>query len=245
MGQVEIVGPHGRLPGYGAIPPGHGVVPGVIVLPEVYGLNDDIRAHTDRLATEGYVAFAPDLYSYGPKARCIAATMAALARGHGRAFDEIEAARTYVADHERCNGRVGVIGFCMGGGFAIALAPMGGFQAAAPNYGQVPRDAATRLADACPVVGSYGAKDWMMPKHAARLEKALIANGIAHDVKEYPDTSHSFLNRHEGVPATFDRILRMGYRPAAADDAWERILAFFSFHLGGATEPQIRPPTVM
>jgi carboxymethylenebutenolidase len=231
MGQISIPGPHGELPAHLALPAGEGQVPGVVVLPEAFGLNDDIRSHADHLAAEGYVAIAPDLYSWSNKARCIASTFAALARGTGRAFDEIEAARTYVAGHERSTGRVGVIGFCMGGGFCIALAPRGDYAAAAPNYGQVPKDAATKLEHACPVVGSYGAKDWMMPKHAARLESALTAAGIPHDVKEYPDTPHSFLNRHEGTALTMDRLLRTGFRPAASDDAWRRILAFFGDHL--------------
>jgi carboxymethylenebutenolidase len=121
----------------------------------------------------------------------------------------------------------------MGGGFAVACAPRGGFAASAPNYGQVPKDAARTLAHACPIVGSYGAKDWMTRGHAQRLEQALTAVGIPHDVKEYPDTPHSFLNHHEGMAATMDRVLRIGYRPAAAEDAWVRILAFFADHLRG------------
>jgi carboxymethylenebutenolidase len=236
MGEVQVPAPHGPLPGYLALPAGDTKGSGVIVLPEVFGLNDDIRAHADRLASAGYVAFAPDLYSWGAKMRCIAATVATLSKGSGRAFDDIEAARVFLAGHERSTGRVGIIGFCMGGGFALACAPQGRYGAVAPNYGQVRKDAARLLADACPVVGSYGAKDWMMPKHAARLEQALTAAGIPHDVKEYPDTGHSFLNRHEGMAATMDHILRTGYRPAAAEDAWTRILAFFADHLQGAED---------
>ncbi len=232
MGQVTVPGPHGEVPGYLALPAEElGRRAGVIVLPEVFGLNDDIRSHADHLASEGYIAFAPDLYSWGGKMRCIASTFAALARGHGRAFDDIEAARAWVAGHERCTGRVGVIGFCMGGGFAIACAPSGRFAAAGPNYGQVPKDAARKLRQACPIVGSYGAKDWMMPKQAARLEAALTEAGIPHDVKEYPDAAHSFLNHHEGRAAAFDRLMRTGYRAGAAEDAWARILAFFTEHL--------------
>jgi carboxymethylenebutenolidase len=234
MGEVQVPGRHGQMPGYLALPTGDGVRhPGVIVLPEAFGLNDDIRSHADRLAAEGYVVLAPDLYHWASKMRCIASTFASLARGSGRAFDEIESAREWVAGHERSTGRVGVIGFCMGGGFALACAPMGGFAAAAANYGQVPKDAARQLARACPIVGSYGAKDWMMPGHAARLEEALTAAGIPHDVKEYPDAAHSFLNHHHGAAGVADRILRTSYRPAAAEDAWARILAFFADHLRG------------
>ena len=78
MVQVRVPGPHGDVPGHVALPDGDVRGPGVIVLPEVYGLNDDIRAHADRLASEGYVALAPDLYSWGRTMRCIAATFATL-----------------------------------------------------------------------------------------------------------------------------------------------------------------------
>jgi len=235
MGEVQIPGPHGPVGGYLAVPAADaGRVPAVVVLPEAFGLNDDIRAHADRLAAAEYIAFAPDLYGWGPKVRCVASTFASLARGRGRAFDDIEAARAWLAGHERSSGRVGVIGFCMGGGFAVALAPRGGYGAAAPNYGLVPRNAERLLADACPMVGSYGAKDWMAKGHAARLEKALTVAGIPHDVKEYPDTGHSFLNHHTGKAAAFDRILRTGYTPASAADAWDRILSFFADHLQGS-----------
>jgi carboxymethylenebutenolidase len=235
MGEIQVPAPAGALPGYLAVPDGDSHCSGVIVLPEVFGLNDDIRAHADRLAGAGYLAFAPDLYSWGAKMRCIAATVATLSKGSGRAFDDIEAARVFLADHERATGRVGIIGFCMGGGFALACAPLGRYAAVAPNYGQVRKNAARMLADACPVVGSYGAKDWMMPKHAARLEQALATAGIPHDVKEYPDAGHSFLNHHGGTVGALDHVLRTGYRPEAADDAWARILAFFADHLQGAT----------
>ena len=232
MGEIQIPGPRGPVIGYLAVPPAEGQRgAGVLVLPEAFGLNDDIRAHADHLAGAGYVAFAPDLYAWGPKVRCVASTFVNLARGSGRAFDDIEVARAFLAGHERGTGRVGVIGFCMGGGFAIALAPRRGFAAAAPNYGLVPRHAEHLLADACPVVASYGARDWMLRGHAARLEKALMAAGIPHDVKEYPDSGHSFLNHHTGKAAAMDQILRTGYNPASAEDAWSRILSFFADHL--------------
>jgi carboxymethylenebutenolidase len=234
MSEVTVPGPHGDLPGYLALPVDDAArAPGVIVLPEAFGLNDDIRAHADHLAAEGYIAFAPDLYAWGPKMRCVASTFANLSRGRGRAFDDIEAARAWVAAHERSTGRVGVIGFCMGGGFAIACAGRGGFGAAAPNYGLVPKDAGRLLADACPIVGSYGGRDWMMRGHAARLESALTAAGIRHDVKEYPTAGHSFLDHHTGAVAAMDRVLRTSYNAQAAGDAWGRILAFFAQRLWG------------
>ncbi len=248
MGEVTVATSRGTLRGYLAVPENPEPAPGVLVLHEAYGMNDDIKAHADRLAAAGYVALAPDLYSWGAKVRCIAATMVAMARRQGRAFADIEACRLWVAQHERCTGTVGVIGFCMGGGFAIACAPGGGFAVAAPNYGLVPKDPETVLAGACPIVASYGADDPYMKGASKRLSSALDALGVPNDVKEYADTSHSFLNHHQGFAAGIDRIMKMGFRPEAADDAWQRILTFFALYLGdptpnGAETPPVNPPT--
>jgi carboxymethylenebutenolidase len=235
MADLEVATAQGTIRAHLALPPGSDKVPGVVVLHEAYGLTDDIRAHADHLAASGYLALAPDLYSRGGALRCVAATMAALARGRGRAFDDIEAARAWLAGHERCTGRMGVIGFCQGGGFAIALAASGRFDAAAPNYGLVPRQAERELASACPIVGSYGGDDWMMRGHAGRLEAALEKAGIPHDVKVYPGASHSFLSHHSGrFQTAMDRILRTPFAPEAAEDAWARILAFFASYLAPA-----------
>ncbi len=248
MGEVTVATSRGTLRGYLAMPENPDNAPGVLVLHEAYGMCDDIKNHADRLAGAGYVALAPDLYSWGAKFRCVAATMVAMARRQGRAFADIEACRLWLAQHERCTGNVGVIGFCMGGGLAITCAPRGGFAVAAPNYGFVPKDAEKVLAGACPIVASYGADDPYMKGASTRLSSALEALGVPHDVKEYADTSHSFLNHHDGFAAGVDRIMKMGFRPDAADDAWQRILAFFAHYLGDPTAgagdgPAVNPPT--
>ena len=238
MGEITVPTTAGALDAYLSLPPGEGARAGVVVLHEAFGLNDDIRAHADHLAQGGYVALAPDLYTRGGALRCLVATMAAMARGRGRAFDDIEATRSWLVSHERCSGKVGIIGFCMGGGFAIACAPGKGFDAAAPNYGMVPRDA-RRLEGACPVVGSYGGQDRMMRGQAGRLETALSGLGVPHDVKEYPGATHSFLSHHEGgVAAFFDRISGIRYSPEAAEDTWARIFGFFNRYLGSPTSPE-------
>jgi carboxymethylenebutenolidase len=224
--------PSGELSAYLARPIGDGPWPGVVVIHDAVGLSDDIREQTDHLAAAGYLALAPDLYS-GRGIRCVLATLAASRSGKGSSYEEIEAARHWLAEIDDCTGRVGVIGFCMGGGFALLSATRSDFGAASVNYGLVPKDVRSRLAGACPIVASYGARDRMCTGHAARLERALTDLGIAHDVKEYPDAAHSFLNRPNAGPVfgTVLAITGFSHHHPSAEDAWRRILHFFGEHL--------------
>src|SRR3954453_5444581 len=83
--------------------------PGIVLIHEIFGLNDDLRAKADRFASRGYLALAPDLFSTGPKPMCIVKAFRALNARRGDAFDAIEAARGEAAAHPRCSGLVGVI----------------------------------------------------------------------------------------------------------------------------------------
>ncbi|MFE3458351.1 dienelactone hydrolase family protein [Nocardiopsis aegyptia] len=221
-----------RLRGYLARPDGEGPWPGVVVLHEVFGVDEEMRRHTDRLAGLGYLALLPDLYSDGGMLRCVARTMRAVSTGHGRAFTDISAARSWLLAQPDCTGRIGVVGFCMGGGFAIAAAPE--FDAAAPNYGLMPPDLAAAVRGTCPTVASYAARDRMLRGAASRLERALNAEGVPNDVKEYPAAGHSFMNVGPARPAALRVVLRAmgtGPHPESAADAWRRIEAFFGEHL--------------
>jgi carboxymethylenebutenolidase len=223
--------PGRELKGYVAQPRGSGPFPGVVVIMDALGLSDDIRVQADRLAAAGYLAFAPDLYS-GRGLKCVMATIKASRTGTGEAFMDIEAARRWLKDREDCTGKIGIIGFCMGGGFALLSAPQLDFQVSSVNYGEVPDDAAQRLAGACPIVASYGKRDRMMQGRSQELKAALESLNIAHDVKEYPNAGHSFMNRISTGPfGPIVRYIGMNYEHAAAEDAWTRISDFFEQYL--------------
>ena len=142
--------------------------------------------------------------------------MRALRRGRGRAFDDLEVARAALLADPRCNGAVGVIGFCLGGGFALVLAGRPGWDAAVVNYGALPADLAA-LDGACPVVASYGGRDLYLRGAASSSTAALTERGVAHDVKEYPAAGHAFLNGRDTTPwyARADDPLRHARRPGA------------------------------
>ena len=94
--------------------------------------------------------------------------MRAMRQRQGRIFEEVEAVRDWLIRQPGCSGRAGVIGFCMGGGFALLLAPDHGYDVASVNYGTVPKDAPDLLARACPIVGSFGGKDLTLRGAAGR-----------------------------------------------------------------------------
>jgi len=212
--------------GYMALADGPGPHPGVVVIHEAYGLNDQIKDVTRRLAAAGYVALGVDLFAGRNRAVCMARYMAGLLTGSIDRYgiDDLKSALTYMARLDAVDAqRMGAIGFCMGGGFAIAWActdPR--LKAIAPFYATNPRplEVTRRL---CPVVGSYPEKDFTAGA-GRKLDEAMTRNGIAHDVKIYPGARHSFFNE-----------MGRAYDKAAADDAWSRVLRFFGEQLGGTT----------
>ena len=217
-----------------ATPDGGARQPGVIVIHEIFGLNTDIRRIAGRIAQLGYVALAPDLYDGpGPRIICIAKTLMTLNRGSGAAFDDLDAARKFLQQQPGVEAsRIGVIGFCMGGGFALLYAVRSPLGVAAAFYGDVPKTA-DKLQGICPVLGGFGAKDKIFAPQGERLEKLLTELGIEHDVKMYESAGHSFMSQNSGVLASIGAIspMKAGYNAEAAEDSWKRIEAFFAKHL--------------
>jgi carboxymethylenebutenolidase len=224
------------VPGTGLLPayfsPARGVdgpAPGVVVVHEAFGLTADIRDIADQFADRGYHAVAPDLLSYGATVRCLITVTRALSTGQGRPFAEIAASRAWLTARDDSNGRTGIAGFCLGGAFAILMANRG-FDVSSVNYGRLPKRLDAAATGACPVVASYGGRDGSLKGAAATLESALVAAGVEHDVKEYPEAGHSFLNRSEapGWMKPLARSMNAGFVDTAAADSWERIDRMFS-----------------
>jgi len=231
MGEMTTVG---DLPAYRATPAGEGPWPGLLLVHELFGLDDEMVRHADTVAAMGYLVVAPDLLARGRRVVCLAQTMTALRTGRGRVFDDLETGRTALLADPACNGSVGVIGFCMGGGFALVLAGRPGWDAVAANYGSLPHDLAA-LDGACPVVASYGGRDLYLRGAASTLETALAERGVAHDVKVYQEAGHAVLNETANAPwyiAPMSRlVMRAGPEPVSARDAWARIEGFLGQHL--------------
>jgi carboxymethylenebutenolidase len=137
----------------------------------------------------------PNLYYWGRRIRCLILTV----RLRERPLSELDVTRRWLAEQDRCTGKVGVIGFCMGGDFALMMAPRRGVSAASVNYGGATRD----LSAPCPRFARLSAAT--APKIGGRecavfpiaSESLLTAAGVEHDIKVYPDAGHGFLNDHE------------------------------------------------
>jgi carboxymethylenebutenolidase len=261
---VDIIAAGGTCRAYRARPQATpGPLPGVLLIQEIWGVDEHIRDLTERFAASGYLALAPDLYSAGERVVALAPDRIAAvkrfldslaprqwgdAAARERALESLpDGARARVAaslgalfgprDAEAtvavlrdavawlradpaCDGHVGSVGWCMGGGLSARLACREpGLSGAAVFYGSPPPE--TEIAAiACPVIGFYGGEDARITDSVPGFGESMRKVGKSFEAHIYPGAPHAFFND-----------TRRSYDPDAARDAWARCLLFFARHL--------------
>jgi carboxymethylenebutenolidase len=231
---VQLNTPDGKMDCYVAQPKGGGSYPGVVVIQEAFGVNSHIKNVTERIAAEGYVAIAPDIfhreaeriipYSEMPKA------IATLQRVvDGKAMTDVGAAIAHLKSQSNVKaGSLGVIGYCMGGRLTYLTAAhhANDIKAAVPYYGGgIPMGNPSPLSRTgeikCPMYLFFGAKDQLIPMdHVNQIKAELTAKKIAFQMEVYPEAGHGFFCDERG-----------SYHEASAKDAWDKTKSFFGQHL--------------
>ena len=198
--------------------------PAVLVIHEWWGLNDNIRAMADRLAGEGYIALAVDLY-FGRSADEPegARELATEARDQAELVgDNLRQARAYLSEQVGAS-RIGTVGWCFGGGWSLesALLMPDEIDATVIFYGRVETDRDRLASLDTPILGRFGAEDGGIPVETVReFEQALADLGKPAAIHVYEGADHAFANPSGNR-----------YHAEAAEDAWEKVLAFFEQHL--------------
>lgn len=225
--QQAVTFPSGDSSAQGVLylPQSAGPHPALIVIHEWWGLNDWIRKQAAGYAAKGYVALAVDLY------RGKVATTPDLAHELSRGLPQdqgvrdLTAALNYLENRKDVNrNRIGAVGWCMGGGYALQLAIAApALKAVAINYGSLATDKAALARMNAAVLGNFGGQDRGIPPDAVHaFESAMEALGKPVDAKIYPQAGHAFENPNNAV----------GYRAEDAADALARIDRFFAERLG-------------
>lgn len=209
----------GDVSGFLATPAKPGRYPGIVVIHEWWGLTDWVKDETQKLAEQGYVALAVDLY------RGQVATdpeeAHELMRGlpQDRALADLQGAFMYLASRNDVDrNRIATVGWCMGGGLALQLAiHQPHLAACVVNYGALPTDPNDIQLIAAPVLGNFGAEDHgITPADVQAFEKTMRAMNRRVDLKIYDGAGHGFENSTNAN----------AYRPDATADAWARTVAF-------------------
>lgn len=236
---IELAHTGGSTTAYVARPVGDGPFPGVVVIHDITGMRADTERHCRNFAEAGYVAVAPDLYE-GGRIGCVVRTVAAMIGGPSP--PAIEASRSWLVSRPEVDaGRIGIIGFCMGGGFALAAAAEGPYAVTGPFYGMVPLSSRS-LQGLCPTIAQAGRQDLVFASAARRLDRHLAALGVEGEVHVHPGVGHSFMNDHPELGLVW-RLQRYGpmrvfHDPPTEQRAWRLLLAYFDRHLrpGSATD---------
>ncbi|HEX9445727.1 MAG TPA: dienelactone hydrolase family protein [Candidatus Binatia bacterium] len=231
---LQLETPDGKMETYEARPKEAGAHPAVIVLMEAFGLNGHIKNVTERIAKEGYVAIAPDLYHREPERVFpyseLQKAVAVMNRlQDSKVMDDVGAVISHLKGQSYVKaGSIGVTGFCMGGRFTYLAAAHHNkdVKAAVVFYGGgIPLGNPSPLSRTgeinCPIYLFFGGKDPLIPaEHVAQINKALTDHHKTFMMKVYPEATHGFFCDE-----------RQSYHPEAAKDAWEKTKAFFAQHL--------------
>jgi carboxymethylenebutenolidase len=231
---VKIDTADGAMEAYEARPSASGSHPAVIVLMEAFGVNKHIKEVTDRVAREGYVAVAPDLYHRQPE-RVVPYQDMQKAIGlmktleDPKVMDDVGAVLSYLKSQPHLKpGAIGIMGFCMGGRYAYLSAAhhsrdlkaaVSFYGGGIPNGNPSPLDRTAQIG--CPIQLFFGDKDQLIPaEHVEKIKSALDASGKDFDLKVYAGAGHGFFCDD-----------RQSHHPEAAKDAWEKTKTLFARHL--------------
>jgi len=231
---LQLNTPDGKMDAYEAKPKETGTYPGIVVLMEAFGLNDHIKKVTERIAQEGYVAIAPDLYHREqerlvPYSDLQKAVSIMNRLQDSKVMDDVGAAIAHLKSQNNVKaGSIGVTGFCMGGRFTYLAAAHFNkdVKAAVPFYpGGVASGNPSPLSRTgeinCPMYLFFGGKDPLIPQeHVDKIKAELTAKKKNFQLQLYPEATHGFFCDE-----------RASYHEASAKDAWEKTKAFFAQHL--------------
>jgi carboxymethylenebutenolidase len=230
---IQVDGADMRL--YTSVPDGTGPFPAVVVIQHQGGVDDFVEEMTQRLASAGYAAVAPELYHRdGPDCQDDGPTRRARLLDVN-VIQDVNATVDFLTSHRLVDGeRLGIIGFCMGGRVAYLMAALQPHFKAAVDYyggnimvpwgeGPAPIDRTSEIH--CPLLGLFGEEDTNpSPTDMRKLDAELAKHGKVHEFYSYPGAGHAFMNRRG------ER-----YRADADHDSWPKTLAFFAKHLAGVT----------
>ncbi len=216
---VEYPSGKDTVSGFVAAPEKLGRYPAIIVIHEWWGLNDWVKEQATKLSEQGFVVLAVDLYR--GKVAADASEAHELSRGlpNDRAIADLNAAYAYLGTRKDVDrDRIGVVGWCMGGGYSILYAiHQPRLRACVINYGALPTDPSDLQQIGAPVLGNFGADDrGITPADVHAFEKSMKTAGKYVDLKIYDGAGHAFENPNNAT----------GYRPEAAEDAWNRMVVF-------------------
>ena len=231
---VQLNTPDGKMDSYVAQPKDGGTYPGIVVIQEAFGVNSHIKKVTERIAAEGYVAIAPDIFHreserlipYSDMAKAIATMQRVV---DSKAMEDVAAAIAHLKSQSNVKASsIGVIGFCMGGRLTYLAAAhhANDIKAAVPYYpGGLTMGNPSPLSRTgeikCPMYLFFGAKDQLIPMdQVGQINTELTSKKVAFQMKSYPEAGHGFFCDERG-----------SYHEASAKDAWEKTKSFFAQHL--------------